>query len=100
MDMSIRPWCPALGCREKDGDAHLGDKNGRVRGRTKCVFPPGDAYMSEEVYTLRNGLAYGVAERGLVGNNSVGGMTTRHNICVVHRLVRSGQGAVTTSGVV
>ena len=97
MDMPNQPRCPALGCREKDGDACLGNTNGRVQGRTKWVFPPRDAYMSEKVYILRDGVAYGVAERGLVVNNSVGGMTTPLNICVEHRLERSGQGAVTTS---
>ena len=64
---------------------------------TKWGFPPRDAYMSEKVYILRNGIAYDVAERGLVGNNSVGGITTPLNICIEHLFAPSGQGAVTTT---
>ena len=62
----------------------LGNKRGRVQGRTKCVFPPRDAYMSEKVYILRYGLAYGVAERGLVGEKRFSGMTTLLNMCFDH----------------
>ena len=53
--------------------------------------------MSEKVYILRNGIAYNMAEGGLVGNNSFGGITTPLNICIEHLVAPSGQGAVTTT---
>ena len=75
----------------------LGNKRERVQGRTKCVFPPRDAYMSEKVYILRYGLTYGVAERGLVGEKRFSGMTTPVSKCHVKLPTLSGQDAVTTT---
>ena len=53
--------------------------------------------MSEKEYILRNDIVYTVAERGLIENNDVGGITTPLNICIEHLFAPSVQGAVTTT---